>query len=124
MSIGTKIDLMSHDLKNKCLEEGWWHPNEQFNWKKVIGEAKLVGDPKNIFPMRLKSAESRYASGLKMLKEKSEKGNSLSLGICRLIFCHFNVTACIKLFLPPMSKGGRESNQKEKIHPNIACFLG
>ena len=23
-----------------------------------------------------------------------------------------------------MSKGGRESNQKEKIHPNIACFLG
>ena len=76
MSIETKIDLMSHDLINKCLEQGWWVPNEQFNWKKVIGEAKLVGDPKNIFPMILKSAESRYASGLKMLKEKSEKGNS------------------------------------------------
>jgi hypothetical protein len=30
---------MSDGLKDKCLQEGWWNENEEFNWKKVMTES-------------------------------------------------------------------------------------
>ena len=68
MSIRTKIDLMSHGLKEKCLNEGWWDGKSEFDWSQVIGEASKV--PKT----KLATPKERFQWGQKLLKESTKDG--------------------------------------------------
>ena len=68
MSIGTKIDLMSQGLKEKCLNEGWWDGKSEFDWSQVIGEASKV--PKT----KLATPKERFQWGQKLLEDLTKKG--------------------------------------------------
>ena len=68
MSIGSRIDRMSIGLSEKCLSEGWTEKGKEFNWKEVMGEPGIG------FPSRLKSAESRFCAGERMLTQLSKEG--------------------------------------------------
>ena len=71
MSIETRIDLMSKNLKEKAISEGWWdqETDPQFNWIKVIGEAKQLPVSK------LATPKERYAAGKSLLENFSKEGN-------------------------------------------------
>merc|ERR1711874_727219 len=61
MSITTKIDKCSKDLKSKAKENGWWTGRETFNWTEVIGGS--TGE--------LVNPSSRWSCGRKLLAVKS-----------------------------------------------------
>lgn len=64
MSIGSEIDRMSEGLKEKCLKEGWWNPEKEFNWREVIGDEDdgFCSQP-----------NSRFNCGAKLLDQLSKQ---------------------------------------------------
>lgn len=60
LSIGSKIDKMSKNLKEKAAELGYWNSNEEFNFTKVFTSPSPDC--------------SRYESGKKLLQTLTKDG--------------------------------------------------
>ena len=63
LSIGTKIDLCSQNLKNDAKSKGWWDGKEAFHWAKVMG-GDACGE--------LKNPDSRWRCGKTLLENGAQ----------------------------------------------------
>jgi len=63
MSITTKIDRESAELRERARREGWWGGDQPLDWTKVIGAS--TGD--------LESPASRYQCGSRLLSDASKQ---------------------------------------------------
>ena len=65
LSIGTKFDKSSHDLKEIAIEKGWWNGIDAFHWSSILG-GQSSG--------QLKSPDHRWTCGKELLEKGSKDG--------------------------------------------------